>query len=148
MANIVVRIFCDYGADGIWGYPLYPSYDDDQDWYPFFRTNADTTHEPDRFILRDLALWNEQWEAMFRGWVDTELYGEGTFDCSLFDPDAFSAEGFRLAHELKRNHPDWEVIYCDDVARERSQVSEQKKQRSFCYEIMIGHEGEMLLREL
>ncbi|MDP2847132.1 MAG: hypothetical protein Q8O35_02940 [Humidesulfovibrio sp.] len=148
MSRPRVRIFCDYSATGIWDYPLYPSDDDDQDWYPYFRTDVDTAHEPDRFILRDLALWNERWEAVFQAWVDTALYNEGTFDCSLFDPDAFTAEGFRLAYELKCNHPDWEVVYIDEVAYERNIASKQKERRSFTYEISLGDNGEMVLREL
>jgi len=139
-----VRIFCDYEAEGIWDYPCgcdWPKDCSPEIWH------ENTTHAPDLLILRDLALWNRRYSTHFFDW-EQSIRGEGDPPTAWFDPDAFTAEGLRLAHLLKLNHPDWQVIFFDEVELHRGSVTGHDKHRSWRYEIELDAKDGLVLREL
>ncbi|OGR35089.1 MAG: hypothetical protein A2051_13565 [Desulfovibrionales bacterium GWA2_65_9] len=139
-----VRIFCDYEAEGIWDYPCgcdWPKDCSPEIWH------ENTTHAPDLLILRDLALWNRRYSTWFADW-ERSIRGEGEPPTAWFDPDAFTAEGLRLASLLKINHPDWKIIFIDEVAYLKNYYADLPEDRSFNYEIELGPEGKFLAREL
>ena len=53
------------------------------------------------------------WNARYEDGCDAEAYADPT--CSRFDFIAFANEGFRLAKEVKRQLPDWTVLYWDEA---------------------------------
>ncbi len=53
------------------------------------------------------------WNACYEDGCDAEAYADPS--CSRFDFIAFANEGFRLAKEVKRQLPDWTVLYWDEA---------------------------------
>lgn len=53
------------------------------------------------------------WNARYEDGCDVEAYADPT--CGRFDFIAFANEGFRLAKEVKRQLPDWTVLYWDEA---------------------------------
>lgn len=135
-----VRVFCDYEADGLWGYPCWCAWPDGET--PAI-LHGNTAHAPDLPVLRDLALWNRSFSAWFMDW-ENSLYGL----CAAprhFDPDAFTAEGLRLAFALKRNHPFWRVLFFDEVALTRHEAAGSASADTFWREVGHGPEGDLIL---
>ena len=86
-----IRIFCDYSAEPVWG-------DYGLDDLPITRT----LHE------RMLA-----WARLY------ESKDSGVLVRKWEHRDAFGAEGRAIVRELKRQLPDWTVVYLDEAALER-----------------------------
>lgn len=103
-----VRIMGDYSADPLWGPDGTMSYLDD----------LPVTQEL-RQRLRD-------WEGVY------DLQDESTTSAP-FDVAAFSQTGRELAREVKRQLPDWTVVYFDEEAAAQRSVDALRE--SFEYEI-------------
>ncbi len=139
-AVITVRVFCDDEADGLWDYPCWCQWPDNAlpaIWH------GNTTHAPDLPILRDLALWNRHYSSWFVDWENSLC---GLCDAPRwFDPDAFTAEGLRLAFALKQNHPGWRVHFFDEVAYARQGEARNAKAGDFWREIGVAADGSLVL---
>ena len=85
-----VRIMCDYSADPVWGPDGTMAYLDDLP------------------VSDDLRQHLRDWEAVY------DLQDEP--GAPPFDVAAFSQTGRELASEVKRQLPDWTVIYYDAEA--------------------------------
>jgi hypothetical protein len=69
-------------------------------------------------------------------------------DRRYFDPDKFTETGKVLAFRLKQNHPDWKILFMDEVAYDRQYYSPTKQEirrDSFLYRVEIDENNSMLL---
>lgn len=86
-----VRIFCDFGAEGIWN-----------------------TGEKGLPISEGLRRRLEEWNWWFDIAYDHDANKRD------MDIEEFSAVGLELAHAVKVELPDWTVIYLDEAAQDRA----------------------------
>ena len=94
----VVRIFCDYDADGVWGYPYYEEYyswktekEADLEALESMGRNEDLRfYDKDWVLLRELEQWNAHFDRWYLEWTNF-LQGWGEpLDLADFDPDQFT----------------------------------------------------------
>ena len=156
----VVRIFCDYAAEGVWGYPGY--YEEYYAWTMKTDKEADLEalesmgHSEDLrhwgrdlALLRELEQWNAQFDYGHLAWTYfLQGWGEPV-DLTVFDPDTFTETGLQLAFRMKQHHPDWIVTFDDQVASDRAFYSSDDKaiyaDTSFSYIVEIGAKNGMVL---
>lgn len=86
-----VWVMCDYSADGVWDKG---------------GGSMDCTALP---ITPELCLRIRQWQSVYE-----RLGRQGEFDDRRIDYSDFGAQGFAIAVEMKRQLPDWTVVYRDE----------------------------------
>lgn len=100
-----VRVFCDYSADPVWA------------------KGGGNCELEDLPVTPELAArmraWSNHYERM-------PLSG-GVLDWS--EGRAHGAEGLAIAREVKRQLPDWTVVYLDEAALERGWMHGKTKSR-------------------
>lgn len=115
-----VRIMCDDCSDGVWNQE---GEDDTPEDLPILQSLRD-----------EILAWAAEYDQIFRD--------EHERDFKVDEPRlrAFGAEGLRLAQEVKRQLPDWTVIYHDTSVwylNRRSEERDMPRER-FEYEIPLS----------
>lgn len=91
-----VRLMCDFAADGVWN------------------SKGEGCSADSLPISRALLERVRAWQA----WFERDAW-DGSSDLRPpFDVLAFSAEGLVIARDMKRELPDWTVVYFDQAAGE------------------------------
>ena len=154
----VIRVFCDYEAEGVWGYP------NSDDYYFLHETDREAAltalesmgrsedyHKlsKDWALLRDLELWNMQFSRWYLDF-QMSLWVEGFPSPSLedFNPNEFTQMGLQLAFRVKDRYPDCIVVFYDQVASDHASYDHCQPDNpdlSFWYRIEIGINNEMIL---
>ena len=106
-----IRVMADYSADPLW----------DRDG-----CMAEVDDLPVSAALQERLLGWAEWYESNRAWE-----GDHSFD---FEP--FARLGLELARAVKRELPDWTVIYWDEAAYHRNSKGPRE-----CYEYEIGPSG-------
>ncbi|MBF0480559.1 MAG: hypothetical protein HQK81_10800 [Desulfovibrionaceae bacterium] len=105
MEDKYVRVMCDFCADGVWS-----------------KEGAICSDELP--ITADLAEKLRDWNWLYDLWYDDE--DRSSWVADGFGPDEFTATGLELAKEIKRQLPDWEVVFHDEMAWDRAAALEYK----------------------
>ncbi len=107
-----VRVMADYCSDGLW----------DKEGVMMERDTLP--------ITPTLAARHEAWCLLYE---QSEPFRDGG---AVFDYTAFSEEGRQIARAIKRELPDWTVMYFDESKIDRSRLEDQSR-NEFEYEIHV-----------
>ncbi|WP_134727080.1 hypothetical protein [Paracoccus luteus] len=97
-----VRVMCDYGADGVWA------------------KGGFAVHPADLPISDDLAVRILEWQYRHDNWRTLQDNAEHPVYIEDAPPDVlepFAGEGFLIALVVRRQLPDWTVVYRDERRR-------------------------------
>lgn len=109
-----VRIMCEFSANGVW----------DKQGY--------ARHFDEMPISADL-------KSMIAGWQEWYEHSEHSAMTRWFDAQAHAAFGLFIARLVKRQLPDWTVIYFDEAAQGAKSLGMSRDR--FEYEINIDSDG-------
>jgi hypothetical protein len=111
-----LKVMCDFCAEGLWT-----------------KKGAISPYSlPLSNDLRErIVAWN--W------WYDLEYDSEE----QTMDMDAFTVEGLEIARQVKRELPDWTIIYSDEAGLNHAykleeETGQQKDSRKYIFEILLN----------